>query len=202
MIKAMLHRIVANPRVYNIAQRLIGARYVHRQIDAQVAPVRDAALVLDLGGGTGINRDLWPPTSAFICLDTDPVKLHGFLRKHPHDIPLLGDATCVPLKADSVDVVLCAAVSHHLPDDALPSLFVEGVRSLKPGGRFIFLDAVWIPSRPMGRLLWKYDRGSYPRTKETLKALIAGQCEIVHWREFRLFHTYVLCVGTKAEARA
>lgn len=201
MIKRALHWIVAKPRVYNLVQTLVGAGYVHRLLRAQVAPVRDAALVLDLGGGTGINRDLWSPSSAFICLDTDPVKLHGFLSKHPRDIPLLGDATSVPLKDNSVDAILCAAVSHHIPDAVLPSLFIEGVRALKPGGRFIFLDAVWAPSRWTGRLLWKYDRGSYPRSKETLKALIAGQCAIVHWQEFRVFHTYVLCVGAKVEGR-
>lgn len=202
MLKRALHWIVAKPRVYNAVQALVGAGYIHRLLDTQVAPIRDAAVILDLGGGTGINRDLWPATSAFICLDTDPVKLHGFLSKHPRDIPLLGDATRVPLKPDSVDVVHCTAVSHHIPDETLPSLFIEGVRPLKPGGRFIFLDAVWAPSRWTGRLLWKYDRGSYPRSEETLKRLIGGQCEIVHWQVFRVFHTYVLCVATKVEDRA
>ena len=197
MIKGVLLRIVANPYVYNTVQFLVGARYVRRHFHAQVAPAHSAAFVLDVGGGTGINRGLWPATCTYVCLDTDPVKLSGFLRAYPDDLAVRGDATRVPIKTSSVDAVVCSAVSHHIPDDLLPSLITESIRSLKPGGRFIFFDAVWEPSRWTGRLLWKYDRGSYPRTKGSLKTLIGSHCTIIHWQEINIFHKYILCTGTK-----
>jgi SAM-dependent methyltransferase len=200
MIKSTLHWFMANPRIYDLVQRLVGARYVHRRLEAQVAPVRSASLILDLGGGTGINRDLWPPESNYVCLDLDPIKLRGYRSKYTGDFPVLGDATRIPIKTGSMDAILCAAVSHHIPDDGLDSLFKEAARSLKAGGRFIFLDAVWVPTRWPGRLMWKYDRGSYPRKKEALKALMEKYTDIVYWQEFSYLHKYILCVGTRSEA--
>jgi SAM-dependent methyltransferase len=197
MITRILHCIVAHPRVYDALQILVGSRYMHRHLGAQVAPLRGAGCVLDIGGGTGIHRDLWPETARYVCLDTDPVKLRGFLGAHPRDHALLGDATRAPLASGCVDAAICAAVSHHLPDDALPSLFAESARCLKAGGSLVFLDAVWERSRWPGRLLWRYDRGAYPRTKEKLRALIEERYEVVHWQEINIIHKYVLCVGAK-----
>ncbi len=155
MIRRVLHWFMANPRVYDLVQRLVGARYVHQHLETQVAPVRSASLILDLGGGTGINRDLWLPDCNYVCLDLDPIKLRGYRSKYKSDFPVLGDATRIPVKTGSMDVVLCSAVSHHIPDDGLDALFSEAARSLKAGGRFIFLDAVWVPTRWPGRLMWE-----------------------------------------------
>jgi SAM-dependent methyltransferase len=153
--------------------------------------------VLDLGGGTGLLGSFWPPTCAYTCLDIDMLKLQGFLRKYPAGIALLSDATQVPLKSCSVDVVLCALVTHHIPDALLAQLISESARVLKDTGRLVLMDAVWEPARWVGRLLWNYDRGSYPRTSETLYATISSHYAITHWEYFAVYHKYVLCVAIK-----
>ena len=127
-------------------------------------------------------------------------KLQGYRSKYMGDFPVLGDATRIPIKTGSMDAILCAAVSHHIPDDGIDALFKETARSLKAGGRFIFLDAISVSTWLPGRLLWKYDRGSYPRQKEVLRSLIARYMTISSFQEFSYLHKYILCVGTRSEA--
>ena len=197
MLTDVLHHIVANPRVYNLVQMLAGVQRVHSRLAVQFASLTSASIGLDLGGGTGLLRSFWPPTCAYVCLDIDMLKLQGFLRRYPAGIALLSDATRVPLKSCSMDVVLCTFVTHHIPDALLAQLISESARVLKSGGKLILVDAVWAPARWVGRLLWKYDRGSYPRTAETLHATISNHCAITHWQRFAVYHEYVLCVAIK-----
>lgn len=81
-LMSMLHRIVAVPWVYDLVQRASGAQRARKWLTAVVTPLHGAACVLDLGGGTGIYRDLWAPTATYICLDLDPVKLQRFRTRH------------------------------------------------------------------------------------------------------------------------
>jgi len=196
-LMGVLHRAVAVLWVYDFVQRASGGQRVRRWLAAVVTPLHGAARVLDIGGGTGIYRNLWASTSTYICLDLDPVKLLGFRAQHHNDIALLGDATQLPIQARSVNAVFCAAVSHHIPDEALTGLVSEAMRVLTPGGQFVFFDAVWAPSRPLSRLMWRYDRGSHPRPTETLRALIGAHGTIEHWQESAVFHRYIIAVARK-----
>lgn len=196
-LMSILHRIVAVPRVYDLVQRASGAQRARQWLAAVITPLHGAACVLDLGGGTGIYRDLWAPTATYICLDLDPVKLRGFRTRHRGDVALRGDATQLPVRSCSMNAVFCAAVSHHIPDAALSALISEAMRVLTPGGRFVFFDAVWVPSRPLARLMWRYDRGSHPRPAATLRALIEAQGVVEHWQEPAVFHQYIVVVARK-----
>jgi len=198
MLKRMLHRIVAHPQVYDAVQRLAGASKVERLLSRRV-PGRDrAARVLDVGGGTGISRNLWPDDCTYICLDVDMEKLRGFSQKHITGSPLLADATRIPIRDGSLDTVLCKLVTHHLTDQAMSALIDESARVLKDDGIFVFMDAVWAPRRPAGRLLWSLDRGTNPRRADTLRACISRRFRIRHWEHFSIYHEYVLCIGTRA----
>jgi hypothetical protein len=57
------------------------------------------------------------------------------------------------------------------------------------------LDAVWRPGRLPGRVLWRYDRGSFPRTDVALREAMEQQFDIVRWEAFALWHAYVVAVG-------
>lgn len=194
MIKNLLHRIVANPVVYDRLQMAVGSKQIRQRLSTHLQQMPPNALVVDLGGGTGINRELLPAHARYICLDNDSLKLTGFREKYPADIGILGSATQVPLQSQSVDLVLCTAVSHHIPDEYLTAFFSEAVRILKPEGRFLFMDAVWKPKRLISRLLWHYDRGSHPRPLATLRGLLEQQGKILAWEEFSIYHTYVIAV--------
>jgi ubiquinone/menaquinone biosynthesis C-methylase UbiE len=195
------HRIVSLPWVYDLVQLLVGVRQVHRRLVIQFAALFSASSVLDLGGGTGLLRKFWRPDCAYLCLDNDSLKLQGFRTKYPTGLALLSDATQVSLKSESVDVVLCVFVAHHIPDALLAQLIDESARVLKDKGRLVLVDALWAPARQVGRLLWKYDRGSHPRTAKALQSAITRQYSITHWERFAVYHEYLLCVATKRSGR-
>lgn len=197
MLKNTLHRIVSHPSVYNLVQTAAGFEFSRRRLAKQVRPLHSAGFILDIGGGTGIWRRLWPADKSYICLDIDRQKLQGVTRKYRNDMPLLGDATELPIATDSVDVIMCTAVSHHLSDTSFDRLIAESARVLKPTGTFIFLDAVWEPKRWAGRLLWKYDRGSYPHEAGYLLAAISTYYQVTHSEEYAIYHKYLLCIGKK-----
>ena len=199
MIRSLLHHIVARPWVYDRAQTLVGAKQVRARLAARIAPHRNAHLVLDIGGGTGSVGEMWSDSSKYICMDIDPQKLEGFAAKNPTGIALLGDAARIPVADGTVDVVLCTNVTHHLPDDALALMLAECSRVLTPVGKLILSDAIWAPQRRVGRMIWHYDRGSVPRTAETLRAAASTHLEVQTWEQFAIWHEYVICVaGRKA----
>lgn len=62
------------------------------------------------------------------------------LHRHADAIFVQGDATRVPLAAESVDTVVMLGGVHHVP--ARAKLFAEIARILRPGGRFIYREPV------------------------------------------------------------
>jgi SAM-dependent methyltransferase len=200
MITKFLHHLVANPCIYDLAQTAVGAKIIRRRMRARIAQLPLAKCVVDLGGGTGLNRHLWPASTHYICVDMDPLKLSGLRQMHPDTGAVLGDATQVPLCTGCADVVICTLVTHHIPPEPVLRLFHEAFRVLKTQGTFVFFDALWKPRRLPSRFLWHVDRGSYPRTAADLRTLIAAEGHILHWEQFALLHEYVLCLATRRTA--
>jgi ubiquinone/menaquinone biosynthesis C-methylase UbiE len=198
MLTRLLHNLVANPRVYDLCQFAVGAKTVRRRVATAVAPYRDARMVLDIGGGTGAAMAMWSPASRYVCLDIDPLKLSGYAANNPGGLALLADATDLPIADGGVDAVVTTSVTHHLLDPQLDRMLAETARVLKPGtGRLILLDALWVPGNWAGRTLWKYDRGSHPRTAEHLRRLIDSHFEIGTWDEFEVWHHYAVVTARR-----
>jgi SAM-dependent methyltransferase len=195
MLTGILHRLAAQPRIYDAVQGIFGAAEMNRRLAVRLAELPRPARVLDLGGGTGLAAELWPAGAAYICLDNDPLKLNRFRAKHPHGFPVQADATRLPLASRSFDLVVCKAVSHHLSDPQLPMLMSESARVLRPGAHLVFVDAVWDPERWRGRLLWRYDAGSFPRVEAALREAISADFTITRWDVFAIHHRYVVCVA-------
>ena len=197
MFKKILHRIVANPWVYDRIQVFFGARQNQQRVAQHISAVTPASLILDLGGGTGIFREIWPSTCTYICLDNDIVKLRGFLNKYTDGTALLADATRIPIRSNSVDFVLCTSMSHHVHEDVLAHLIQEGIRVLKGTGKFIFMDGVLRPESWKNRFLWKLDRGLFPHTEEVLRSLISSHFQIIHWEKFSIYLDCIFAIGIK-----
>lgn len=195
MFRAVVHRIAADPRAYDCLQWLVGAGLIDRRIRERVAPVAPGSRILDVGGGTGAARRIWPAEARYTCLDQDRKKLRRFTETGLPGEAVVGDATQMPFAAREMDIVLCKFVSHHIEDADLDRLFAECRRVLRPGGRFVFVEAVWAPSSPIGRLLWKYDRGSHPRSPHVLREAIERWFGVSRWEQFAILHHYVLCIA-------
>ena len=100
--------------------------------------------VLDLGCGYGgLTQALLEAGARPVGVDVDERRVAFATRKlegTPAQI-LAGDAACLPLPDESVDVIVSDAVLEHLPD--LARAFAEGRRVLRRGGRFC---ARWGPA--------------------------------------------------------
>lgn len=89
-----------------------------------------------------------------------------------------GKFVCAGVNADVVrkegkfDIVLASALLHHIDDETCRSV-LEGARAaLKPGGRLISIDPVYIENqRWIAKTLARLDRGKYVRKASEYEAL-------------------------------
>jgi SAM-dependent methyltransferase len=182
-----LGALVARPFFYDLVQRMAGANVIQQRIRPLLEQT-EGGLVLDVGAGTGNLETVLPGSARYVWLDLDRQKLGGF--QHKSSAPaVLGDATDLPLKDDSVDWALSFGVSHHLNDEQLRRMLDE-VRRVTRKGLF-FLDGVLTPAI-RSRLLWYYDRGRYPRASDALLEELARPFSIASAQEFTVAHRYLL----------
>ncbi len=193
MLARILHRIVANPRVYDAVQKLAGRDLVLKRIEPHLTQAAGKTL-LDIGGGTGEFARIVPPSATYIWLDNDRQKLSGLRAKFTGVRALLGDASQIALKDKSVDIATCIAMSHHLTDVQLSNAVREFARVCR--SKLIFFDAMRQKTSQLSNLLWKYDRGSYPRSIEHLRREIERHFYIEHEERYSIYHHYWLCIGT------
>jgi ubiquinone/menaquinone biosynthesis C-methylase UbiE len=196
MIRKALHRIASFGFVYDLIQTVGRIDLVYRRFQ-RVLDAYPYHTVLDLGGGTGRMQSVLSCDCKYYCLDNEMPKLLHFRGRTRNALAILGDATATPVAVESMDLVLCVAVSHHLNDSELQRMFSEIRRILKPRGRLMFYDALWKPKWLPGRLLWSLDRGSNPRCKEDLLNILTQHVRIIHQEEFRIAHDYLLLVASK-----
>jgi demethylmenaquinone methyltransferase / 2-methoxy-6-polyprenyl-1,4-benzoquinol methylase len=156
-VEAMFDRIA--PR-YDRMNRVISlgqdARWRRRAVAALgLAP---GARVLDLACGTG---DLCRELSARGHRPVGVDRSAGMLRAAATDAPLVrGDAERLPFRDESLDGVVCGFALRNFVD--LDTVFRVCARLLRPGGRFVALDAA-VPHRVvlrLGNAVWF--RGAVP----------------------------------------
>jgi ubiquinone/menaquinone biosynthesis C-methylase UbiE len=193
----LAHKVASHPWVYDRIQSAVGVSQVYAKLAPHLLSAPDNALVPDIGGGTGSLKRYCSPRHRYVCLDIEWEKLQGFRGKFSEGDGIWGDATRLPIAHRSVDTAICMFVAHHLNDDLLPTMLSEVDRTLRPGGRVILVDPVMDPQRMAGRILWKLDRGSFPRTVSTLRRTMQQRFAIEHWDEFAVWHHYVLGIGRK-----
>jgi ubiquinone/menaquinone biosynthesis C-methylase UbiE len=96
---------------------------------------------LEVGAGTGLNADLYPPGVTELVLSEPDRFMSAKLRsKHPQAEVVDAPAERLPFEDDSFDTVVLTLVLCTVPDP--PAALREIARVLKPGGRFLFLEHV------------------------------------------------------------
>jgi SAM-dependent methyltransferase len=200
MLTRILHAIAADARVYDLIRFVFGSRLSERRLRTQAAEIvasssRNPLVVLDVGGGTGRLEAIWPPDALYICLDPDRRKIEGFVQRHGSGVAVIGSGKHLPFRDGSIDVALLIAVSHHLADDVLDNVVREIHRVLRPDGRLIYLDAIWNPHHLTGRILWRYDRGAFPRPIQRLRARLQRYYTCQTRERYAMLHDYILWVG-------
>ena len=115
--------------------------------------------VLDLGGGPGFYADRLRKEGKemIVCDLAKHFVMKGSLM-FPEQSYVMGDATTLPLRAGSMDAVLCFRSMIYVKE--LGKALKEIHRVLKPGGQICFMDRNrWSPLH-----YWRYRRGLYNST--------------------------------------
>jgi SAM-dependent methyltransferase len=184
--------VLGNARLYDFVQTLAGRFVTARRLRMLLGATR-GQIVLDLGAGTGSLATLLPAGATYWGLDNDALKVERLAAKVPEARVLQRSALDTGLDDDAADVTVCVDVTHHLEERELPRLVAEMARVTRE--RLVFVDALRARRFAIGRLLWRIDRGSHPRTAEALLAALGERFELTKVERYRFWHHYMLCVA-------
>lgn len=109
--------------------------------------LQPGSVVVDLASGTGdLARDLLRSGHRPIGIDYS----YGMLTHAHGNYPLVqGDGLAMPFPEGSVDGAVCGFALRNFK--ALPPMFAELARIVRPGGRIALVDA-WRPNNPLMRM--------------------------------------------------
>ncbi len=115
----------------------------------RMGPIGEAAVVLDIGCGAGMDlllaaKDVGPRGRAIGVDMTESMRQTAMSAARAAGLEnvevRLGDAMSLPLDNRTVDVVISNGVLNLVPDKL--AAYGEVFRVLKPGGRFLYADIV------------------------------------------------------------
>jgi ubiquinone/menaquinone biosynthesis C-methylase UbiE len=194
----VLHKAASIGWVYDSIQFIAGGSIIHSHLRRYLGDCHGR--VLDIGGGTGSLFALLPPGCSYTCLDNEIPKLQRCAEKVPGG-SLYADATRMPVKSGSIDVVTCVGVTHHLTPDQLDAVLQESARVLNSKGSLILMDSVLKRTRLPGLILWSLDRGRYPKPSSELRRALERYFQVEQWDRFYTIHECVITVCRPAAAQ-
>lgn len=170
-----LYHLVTLPRFYAGLQNLLaGSNSRQRFLDEIIRP-SPGMKVLDVGCGPG---SLFPHLADTRYTGID---LNAQSIEHARNLYggrgrfLVGDvAAGLPADVADFDLIIVSALLHHLDDAQARALFSRLADLLRPSGRIVTIDNVWLPKQHLvARLVNYMDSGLNVRTPEQYRSLVA-----------------------------
>jgi SAM-dependent methyltransferase len=164
--------ILNMPWAYRMWGSILGAHRYREALAKEHIRARQSDRILDVGCGPGSMVD-YLPVSEYVGFDANPDYIEQAQRRFPR-----AHFTCDRVneynlpQSEYFDIVIALAILHHLDDPEAVQLFRMARRILKPQGRLISLDGVWVAGQPkFAKFLLSRDRGRFVRHADEYVAL-------------------------------
>lgn len=169
-----IHRLLRFPWIYETFQSLMGAEKNLQRFVAQELRPTPGMRILDIGCGTGRLANYLGDVT-YIGFEPNASYVAQGMREQAHrDVTLHAGYFDEQSAAgvEPVDLAIVLAVLHHMSDEQAAELFRLLARIMKPGGRVVTLDNVYVAGQGMfERWIIGMDRGQNVRTPDTYSAL-------------------------------
>lgn len=170
----MVSRVLAVPAVYRAWGRFVGGKnrgaFAHDYVRA-----RAGDRVLDIGCGPADVLQYLPDVD-YTGFDINPEYIATATRNYGDR----GRFYCQRVNEESLgnhegfDIVLASGILHHLDDGEAEKLVNLAHTALKPGGRLITLDGVFVHDQSaLARFIISRDRGEFVRDERGYRDLAA-----------------------------
>jgi SAM-dependent methyltransferase len=160
------------PWAYQAWGGILGSDGYRKTLAKEHIRARLSDRILDVGCGPG-SMVPYLPRSDYVGFDANPDYIQQAQRRFPE-----AHFTCDRVneynlpQSEYFDIVIALAILHHLDDSEAVQLFRMARRTLKPRGRLITLDGVWVAGQSkFAEFLLSRDRGRFVRHREEYVAL-------------------------------
>jgi cyclopropane fatty-acyl-phospholipid synthase-like methyltransferase len=167
-------RLLARSAVYSKFGKLISNDSTALRLTKDFLKIEPGDRVLDIGcGPAGILANL-PNDVDYHGYDIEPRYIEA-ARKRYGTRGTFFVASVSPEANENMglfDVAMAIGVLHHLTDDECAVLLAGAAKVLKPGGRLVTLDGVYVQGQnPVAKLLLALDRGRFVRQEDAYTTL-------------------------------
>jgi SAM-dependent methyltransferase len=164
------------PWAYQMWGNIIGATECRRTLVEQYIRPRQSDRILDIGCGPG-SIVPYLPTSEYVGFDVNPDYIRRAQRLFPEARFVCDRVIEHQLSGGkSFDIVLALGIVHHLDDLEALQLFRMAHDALKPEGRLVTFDGVWVSDQSrFAKFLLSRDRGCFVRNAKAYGEL-ASKC--------------------------
>lgn len=163
---ADLKNLLAHSHVYRQFQNFLGATRLRQTLVSEYLHYQAGQKIVDVGCGPADIFELLPGAD-YVGIDLSPEYIETAKKRFGEKGRFLcADASQLSvLPGNAFDAALAVGLLHHLSDKQALSLFQSIHASLKPGARFITVDACYTGKQStFEKFLLSKDRGEYVRT--------------------------------------
>ncbi len=190
--KALEHSVV-----YQSFIDIIGGEAFRRSLASNLVMAKPGDHVLDIGCGPADWLELLPEVK-YVGLDSNPKYIEAANRRFgdqgTFEVATVSDNLAGKFR--DFDIVLAMGVIHHLNDLEASQLLQLASDALRPGGRFITLDGVFINGQPtIEHWVVSRDRGRFVRTKpeyeQLCKSYFPEVCSKIYQGELKIPYSHL-----------
>lgn len=188
-------------RLYNYFHKLLKPESAVELIK-QVAVLPKAAMILDVGGGTGTHADLFTKEGHQVVILDPSKEMLSFVR-NPKIIKKIGKADKIPFEDNSFDLVYCIDAFHHFSNGVEQKAWqkvydgcvLELRRVVKKNGKITIIE--FNPSSFVGKMVVFFEKpfGSCFFSSEKISELFKKFGDVV--KIYKFGHQYLALIKKK-----